>query len=37
VKARSDLVSVEVLNRIYKAVRYAARYIHDVLEEYEQE
>jgi hypothetical protein len=36
VKARSDLVSVEVLNRIYKAVRYAARYIHDVLEEYEQ-
>jgi hypothetical protein len=37
VSGRTDLMSDEVRERIYRAVRYAARYLHDVVQEFEQE
>lgn len=37
VRGRTDLMSDEVRERIYGAVRYAARYLHDVVQEFEQE
>jgi hypothetical protein len=37
IRGRTDLMSDEVRERIYGAVRYAARYLHDVVQEFEQD